>query len=319
MLDTGTMFVPPVKVDQPIDIVIPCHERLELTITCVKAIYQNTQAPFNLIVVDDSTDKITPLYWEEMQKRLNNITYIYSETPFKEGNQYLNLAFKHTTSPYIACIGNSVRVEPEWEVVALDIFKQQPDVGIIGFKNLFGLQGAGCTEGSIESAGISMMNYTPVDIGRDLPSHRLSSIYEPLAVQWAFAMVRKQAVMDDGVGNLPEGVYNGFKGWDDIDNCFVLRAEGWKVIYCGLGAGYHYPRATRGSNTRLSSDLNRENARKFYRRWGYWDMFIKDYPKAPDGTDWPEAETIQAYQPRRRVNEQATNPPSIKKRNRRSK
>lgn len=289
-VDSGTLFVKPPNVQQPIDIVVPCHNRLELTITCVNALYSNTKAPFHLIVVDDSTDKITRLYWKEMKKKLNNITYIYSREPYKEGNQYLNIAFSYAKHPYIACVGNSIKVEPEWEIAALDILGKDPAIGVLGFKNLFIFDPPG--DGNIESAGISMVDYTPVDIGRDLCSHRMSAIYECMAVQWAFCMVRKEAVVDkEGKPNLPEGVYNGFKGWDDIDNCFVLRRRGWKVVYNGYGVGYHYPRATRGirPENKEGQNLNRENARRFYKRWGYWEQFTKDYPKAPDGNDWAEA------------------------------
>lgn len=288
--DSGTLFVKPPTISQHIDVILPTHNSMDvdfdkglgLTISCVRALYRNTLAPFNLIVVDDSTDKLTPLYFRELKKRQKNVTYIH-HAPFKEGNEYLNLALSYTKTPYVACIGNSIKVEPDWEVVALNIFKEQKDVGIVGFKNLFP---EGALGNTIESAGITIVNYTPVDIGRDLPSHRMTALYGCPAVQWAFCMVRKDAVVDEnGVPNLPEGIYNGFKGWDDIDNCFVLRKRGWRVMYNGYGVGYHTPRATRGSSTQVAQKENRSNARIFYKRWGFWDVFTKEY-----GDDWPESQ-----------------------------
>jgi len=264
----------PHAIEQPIDIVVPTHNRLELTIRCIDSLYSHTANPFTLIVVDDSTDKITPLYFKELKKK--NIKYIRSFTPYTEGNQYLNIAFSHATNPYIACVGNSICVEPDWDVGALNIFKARADVGLVGFKNLMGI---GPSTGTIESAGIGMVNYLPVDIGKGSPGHRMTTLYEVPAVAWSFCMVRKEAV-----SNLPEGIYNGFRGWDDIDNCFVLRKAGWKIMYNGYGAGYHSPRATRGSNTEETHERNRENARRFYKRWGYWDAFTKEY-----GSDWPES------------------------------
>lgn len=271
--DSGTMFVKPVTTDQPIDVVIPCHDRLELTIQCVNSLYANTSAPMHLIVVDDSTDKITRLYWKEMKKRFTNITYIYSKEPYKEGNQYLNIAFSHAKHPYIACVGNSMRVETEWEVSAINILEKNPEVGIVGFKCLF-------PNGAIESAGIAMAGSRPIDVGRDLLGHRLSRLYECDAVQWAFAMVRKEAVTNPP---MPEGVFNGFVGWDDIDNCLVLRKRGWKVVYTGFGVGFHQPRATRGSNEPDRLEANQQNARRFYKRWGWWEQFLETHPG-----DWPE-------------------------------
>lgn len=256
-----------------LDVMIPAHNRLDLTMKCVLALYSHTQSPFHLIICDDSTDNLTPLYFKELitngvtpLPKVNNITYIHPDEPFKEGNQFFNLALKYTKSDYLATVMNSIRVEPEWEIVAIqNVMKDNPQIGIIGFKCLL-------PSGLIESAGIKMMKYLPTDMGRDLPGHRLCNVYEPDAVQWAFALLRKKAIL----GNLEEGIFNGFVGWDDIDNCFQIKQKGWKVLYCGMGVGYHEPRATRGKNDAEAAKKNRDNGVKFYKRWGLWDEFVKE-------------------------------------------
>ena len=256
--------------EEPIDIIMPTHGRLDLTMRSVRSLYEHTKAPFHLIVVDDSDD-LTPTYFERLQKEKDNITYIHSDTPYKCGNQIFNIALKEAKYEFVATVMNSIFVEPEWEVVATEFMKQTPLAGIVGFKCLF-------PSGIIESAGISMAGYTPIDIGRDMPGHRLAVIYECLAAQWAFALLRKKAV----VGNLAEDVFHGFVGWDDIDNCFVVRSKGYKIYYCGMGVGYHEPRATRGRNDMDAHLKNRQNAEAFYKRWGYWDMFKKHSGKDED-------------------------------------
>ncbi len=253
----------PAEVTQPIDIVVPVHGKLALTMSCIDALFENTRAPFHLIAVDDSNtfESLTPQYFDKLRLEHKNVTYIHSAKPYKEGNQIFNIALQHCDSPFMVTVMNSVRVEPEWEVVALQMMKDNPKIGAIGFKCLF-------PSGLIESAGIGIMNFVPVDIGRDEPGHRRSCIYECQAVQWAFAMLRKEAI-----GVLEENIYNGFKGWDDIDNCFTLRKNGWQVWYCGLGVGYHTPRATRGNvdEERETQRVNHENSIIFYKRWGLWD------------------------------------------------
>ena len=248
-----------------LDIMVPTHGRLDLTMRCLDAIYSHTQTPFHLIVVDDSTD-LTPLYMEQVSKARGNVTFLHSDVPYKNGNQFFNIALANAESDYLAIIMNSVRVEPEWELVALNIMENNPKVGLIGFKCIF-------PSGFIESAGIRMVKWLPTDMGRDWPGHRLSNVYEPDAVQWAFCLLRKSA----GIGNLDENTFHGFKGWDDIDNCFVLKKAGWTVLYCGLGVGYHEPRATRGSSTAEAEQQNRENGMAFYKRWGFWDGFVTEY------------------------------------------
>lgn len=251
-----------------IDVVVPAHGHLELTIKCLEALYNFTRNPFHLIVVDDSTD-LTPLWMTQFCKEHDNVTYIHSDIPYKTGNQIFNRGLEYCKTPYLATVMNSLRVEPEWDVNPLQIFASDPKVGVVGCKCLF-------PSGFIESAGIRMIKYLPCDLGRDEPGHRRSLIHEADAVQWAFAIVRKEALYP-----LEENTFNGFKGWDDIDNCLVAKKNGWKIMFCGTSVGYHDPRATRGSNTDEAKQQNRENGIIFYKRWGLWELFLKDNPE-PD-------------------------------------
>lgn len=249
-----------------LDIIVITHGRLDLTMRCMNALYSHTQTPFHLIVIDDSDD-LTPLYFDSLRKTYDNITYIHSDVPYKTGNQIFNIGFKHCKTPYVATVMNSMRVEPDWEVVGLELMKKNPLIGIIGFKCLF-------PDNRIESAGIKMQKWLPCDVGRDMPSHRLSVVGECDAVQWAFALLRLEAVKD----TLEDDVFHGFKGWDDIDNCFCVKKKGWKIIYDGLGVGYHEPRSTRGDNSNDAMIKNKENGLTFYKRWGFYDEFIKAHP-----------------------------------------
>ena len=246
-----------------IDVIVPTHGRLDLTMQCMDALYKFTKTPFQLIVVDDSTD-FTGVWFQDFQKEHNNVTFIHSNVPYTCGNQFFNIGLKASKNDYVATVMNSVRVEPDWEDVAVHLMDTQPTVGIAGFKCLF-------PNGLIESAGIAFAGNRPTDIGRGMEGHRLSKVYDCEAVQWAFALLRKKAIPI-----LEENVYNGFVGWDDIDNSLVVRKAGWKVLTCGMGVGYHTPRATRGSSTELSYQKNRQNAEIFYKRWGYDKMVVKD-------------------------------------------
>jgi len=257
--------------DYQFDVVIPTHNHLKLTMGCIDALYQNTALAFHLIIVDDSTD-LTVQYIEQLLKEKDNITFIHSDEPYKCGNQIFNIGVKNCKTPYIATVMNSVEVEPEWEKMALKLLTVDPKIGTIGLKCLF------ASSGLIECAGIYIHDYLPCDIGRDEASHRLSIVYQCEATQWAFAMHRVAAIK----GNLSENVYHGFVGVDDIDNCFSIRHKGWKVMFCGVGVGYHHPRATRGRNDAEAYNLNRENLEHFYKRWGYWADFHKSNPEIPE-------------------------------------
>ena len=260
------------------DVVVPTHGHLELTIRCLDTLYRHTRTPFHLIVVDDSTD-LTPLYLNQFCKEHDNVTYIHSDVPYKSGNQFFNKALAHCKTPFLAMVMNSILVEPDWEAGVLQVMKNESKVGLVGCKCLL-------PNGYIESASIKMNQYLPCDIGRGEPGHRFSLIFEAEAVQWAFAFLRVEA----GKGNLGENTFHGFRGWDDIDNCFVLKKAGWKIFYCGASAGYHEPRATRGDNSEEAAKENQENGRIFYQRWGFWDEFVTQHGSDADTHTPPKAE-----------------------------
>jgi len=199
--------------------------------------------------------EVTAPYFNQLLKEYNNITYINREKPYKCGNEFFNEGFRYCKYEYVATVMNSMTVEPSWETVALQIMDNDPQVGVIGLKCLF-------PNGLIESAGIVFNNFTPCDFGMDEPGSRHPEIAELQAVQWAFALLRKKAV----VGNLPEGLFYGHVGWDDIDNCFAVHAKGWKILYCGAGSGMHQPRATRGTDRIEGFLRNKYNAHTFKKR-----------------------------------------------------
>lgn len=254
-----------------IDVLLITHNKLVLTLQALDALYAHTQSPFHLIIVDDSKD-YTPIILDGLMKEHDNITLLHSDEPYKTGNQMFNLGFEHCVTPFVATVMNSVRVEPDWEIHALELFEAYPNLGIIGFKCLF-------PDGLIESAGIMMRDakivdggiyyqYTtqmPTDIGKGWAGHRASGTYDCDAVQWAFAMHRLEAVK----GTI-EDIFHGHKGMDDIDNCFAVKKKGWRIAYCGQGVAYHNPRATRGDDSAEAARLNQENKELFFKRWGFW-------------------------------------------------
>ena len=258
-----------------LDVFVPVHGNLNLTTRCIEALYTNTKTPFHLIITDDGDrDKdLSSIFLEGLANRYHNVTLLHKPSGWKTGNEFFNAGFQHAQTDFIATVMNSVEVEPDWEFVPLDIMRRQPDVGIIGMKCIFP---PGWTNPyTIESAGIAINGFTPIDIGRGSPGHRLCGVTEVPACQWAFALLRKQAV----VGNLDPYVFFGHVGWDDIDNCLAVKKKGWKVLYCGMSVGYHSSRATRGSDGIDAAAKNLVNSHVFYKRNELWEKFWKTCPK----------------------------------------
>ncbi len=284
MAEAGGEFNKATDGREPIDIILLTHGRLEdLTIPCVQAIYANTRNLFHLIVVDDSTPDMdegkdhTPQWFKRLQIDQQNITFIHSDIPYKSGNQVINIGLAQGNSRFVAVIGNSSFVEPDWDIVPVQLMAQKPKIGLVGMKCLkVGWADSG--DGLIESAGVFMQGYMPCDLGRDLPAQRLSLSYPCFSLQWSHILLRREAV----VGNLDEDIWRGFVGWDDLDNTIFVRYKGWEAWYCGLGSSYHKTHATRGNDDDETLRNNRIDGEIFYKRWGYWDSFKALNPYATE-------------------------------------
>jgi GT2 family glycosyltransferase len=123
------------------DIFVPTHGRLDLTTSCIQALYERTQTPFHLIVADTEDQKkdLTSIFLQGVAEKYPDVTYLRPPEgrDYKSGNEFFNQAFAAAKTDYIVTCMNSVRVEPEWEIAALSIMKNQKDVGIVGFKCFF--------------------------------------------------------------------------------------------------------------------------------------------------------------------------------------
>ena len=247
--------------DSKIDIILATHNNLGTTIRCIETLYAHTPPDvFRLNIFDDSVD-LTPdwLEWYKKQNSPYEINITHSVEPYREGNHIINEGIKNTTSPIIVYMGNSTFVEPDWFNNALKFLGEVPDVGLLGFKLLK-------PTGIIEHAGIWFTPDMAHHINRGLgePSHRYSFADDIGLVGWAMVMFKRQAIARKG---LLEGIYNPFCGCDDLDNCMVMRENGWKVCYFGLTVAYHYALSTRGEFTPENDKKHWENIETFKKRW----------------------------------------------------
>ncbi len=243
-----------------LDIILATHNNLGMTIWCIEHLYRNTSIPFRLVVVDDSTD-LTPtwLNWWRAQGH-ENIELIRPAEALTCGNQIINIGLKNTDTEFVAYLGNSTHVQPEWLDAAWHIIHQHEKIGVIGFKLLK-------PSGVIEHAGICFTPEMPhhMNYGVGDPPHDFTHIKEIGIVGWALVLLRRKAIPE---GGLDEKTYYGFRGYDDLDNCLTMQKNGWQVLYSGLGCAVHHALSTRGDMSDKSMQEYEENRRRFTVKWG---------------------------------------------------
>ena len=243
-----------------IDIILLTHNKLENTIRCVEALYQNAGVPFKLTVIDDSTDGLTPLYFQH----LKNVNYVRPDVKIKSANQVLNIGLKLTQSDPFMFLGNSTFIEPEALPTALDFMKCEPKIGLVGFKVVSPNDGRLMDAGGFERN--RLMNFEG--------GHRYNIVAEVPIIGWAAVVIRRATLPEEG---LDEDYYIGFRGIDDTDNCLEIRKRGWKIVYMGLGVVLHQPESSEakvveGTMVNVSAMQRRmdgvENAERFKKKWG---------------------------------------------------
>lgn len=268
------------EVEAELDIITIAHGHMELTIECIKAIYKNTSHPFHLIVMDDSTPDmdegtdLTPEWLDKFASTHSNITIVHPAEPYKNSHHLFRDAFQYCLTPFAAVVVNSLLVEPDWADAGLQVLKSNPKIGVLGLKCLrYGTD-------LIESAGLAQVAQggSLTDIGRGQSSHRFSRAYQCDAAQWAFVILRVEAVAP----NLGADIYHGFKGIEEFEHEFTMREKGWEVWYCGLGVGYHKTLSTRLAREEIDMRLNLENKEMWMKRWGFWYEYHKYNGAVPE-------------------------------------
>ena len=229
-----------------LDIILLTHNNLESTRKCVEALYQNTLIPFNLTVIDDSTDD-TPGYFSHFSHITSDINYFRPRDVIKSANQAINIGVKMTQSDPFVFLINTAIVGKEWLITAQKLMEGYK-IGLVGFK-------------LVDPETHKIVDAMGGGIGEPEGNYTFASV--AIRVPWAAVLINRKALPERG---LDEDYYIGFRGVDDTDNCFTIRRRGWKIIYDGYNTVYHHPSSSNGMTEESWKETN-ENCRRFLEKW----------------------------------------------------
>ncbi len=255
-----------IKMDKVTDIILMSHNNLPRTMSSIEAIYANTNIPFRVTVVDDSTD-LTEEYFKRNPRE--NLVYLRPKVELTDGNQIFNIGFENTESEFVVGMTSSVDVEINWLLPLIRLMEQAEDAAIVQPVHL-------TPWGTVENAGIyfqePMMHHQNYGYGE--PLQRWLHIRPVDAAGFCCVLFRRKMVYP-----LETGYYIGFRGFEDVDACLQLRGKGWKTYYCGYSTVYHHAWATTGSPNSWDTENAKkydENRFRFLTRWANWGEFKKE-------------------------------------------
>jgi len=202
-----------------------------------------------IIVADNnSADDSLPFLNEEFP--LVEVIPIASNLGFCGG---YNFALRQIESDYYVLLNSDVEVTPNWLTPIISLFQRDNLVGavqpkILSYREKNKFEYAGAAGGFIDTLGYPfcrgrVFDVTEVDIGQ---------YNDTIPIFWATgACMVVRSELYTSLGGLDE-VF--FAHMEEIDFCWRLNRNGFKIMYCGESTVYHVGGAT----------LNQSNPRKTY-------------------------------------------------------
>jgi GT2 family glycosyltransferase len=257
-----------------VSVVIPCHNGLAYTTSCLATLRETLPKWFRgeIIVVDDASSDETAAFLARLRQKDDRVSIVRN----RSNRGFLaacNAGAKTAHCDYLLFLNNDTVLLPGWLAPLLSMFEDHPDAGVVGGKLLFEdgtLQEAGALVFSDASA--AKIGYFDPDVEAPFYQH----VREVDYVSAAF-LITPRAVFQEVGGFDPR---YGFGYYDDDDYCFAVRAAGRRVYYQPESVIVHVEGASAGTD--LSDGLKQyqiANQKLFADKWK------KELAQKPDRLD----------------------------------
>lgn len=225
-----------------ISIIIPNKDHIADLDKCIqsvitKSVYHN----FEIVIVENnSTEKETFAYYEQIQKEDDNISVVYWKGEFNY-SAINNFGVKSAKGDYLLFLNNDTEmITPEALQEMLGICMQK-EVGAVGGKLLFDddtVQHAGVVIGFGGYAGHVNTNIRRDDYGYMVRA-RINCNYSAVT---AACMMTKKSLFEE-VGGFDEQFV---VACNDVDYCLQLRKLNKSIVFNAFSEWYHYESKSRG-------------------------------------------------------------------------
>lgn len=235
---------------------------LDKAITSIqkKSTYRNIEF---IVVENNSTEAKTFAYYEEVQKKYENVKVVYWEREFNY-SLINNYGVEHAKGEYILLLNNDTEMITPTAIEEMLGICARPDVGAVGAKLLYDdetIQHAGVVLGFGGYAGHVFHAKPRYDLGY-MMRPRINCNYSAVT---AACLLTKKSIYDEVGGLTEEFVVAG----NDVDYCLKVREKDLLVVYNAFSEWFHYESKSRGYE-----DTPEKKARydgevaKFRKRWG---------------------------------------------------
>ena len=260
-----------------VSIVIPCHNELAHTQSCIRALRETLAASFlgEIIIIDDASQPDTVAGLEELAASDSRVTLLRNEV-----NQgflaSVNRAVGEATGEFVVLLNNDTIPLPGWLPPLLAPFRDRDDVGAVGGRLVY-------PDGRLQEAGgLVFRDGSAAKFGWGDPEPDFPLFTVPREVDYCSGCLlafRRDFFLESG-GFDPE---YGFGFYEDTDFCFRVRALNHVVLYEPESVIVHVEGASAGTD--LSQGAKRFqalNASLFTQRW---QEALARQPERPERLD----------------------------------
>jgi GT2 family glycosyltransferase/glycosyltransferase involved in cell wall biosynthesis len=241
-------------------IIIPVHNRADLTRQCLETICQNTPADiYEIVVVDNASADGTSELLKEWGGRLRSIQNTTNLGFGVACNQGAGVA----VGEFLVFLNNDTEPQPGWLETCLDVLRQDLSVGIVGSKLLY-------PDGTVQHAGIEFVKMSHLTVC-GVPVHRLRSQRgddlevnqktEVHAISGACMFIRRTLFVEVGGFCEDYGMY-----FEDVDLNLKVRRLGRKVVYEPRSVVVHHEAKSWQDQQKSNQQMIRA-ANIFYHKW----------------------------------------------------
>jgi len=242
--------------NRKVSIIMLTFNQKETTIKCIESLKRNTEADYELIIVDNGSNDGTREYLNGIKKEQDNIKLIFNEKNIgfaKANNQGIVLA----EGEYILLLNNDVLLTKGWLNRLIACAESDPEIGVVGpcTNKAVGQQ---VVDVQIEMEDQLIQKYAYMQLmknaGNWFETHRIIG----------FCMIIKKEVIER-VGMLDERFGPG--GFEDYDFCLRVKQAGYKVMIASDVFIYHIGGQGYSNNDLDYDKLRHQNVQIFIEKW----------------------------------------------------
>lgn len=245
-----------------VSIIIPNKDHVKTLNKCITSIQEKTTySNCEIIIVENnSTEDATFKYYQEIEKKWDNVHIIFWPYQFNY-SKINNFGAKSAGGDYLILLNNDTEViTPNWIENMLG-YCQRSEVGVVGAKLLY-------PDNTVQHAGIKICEcITPAESGgpvhifsqidKNEPGYmRRASIPQNVTAVTAACLMTKKSIFQD-LGGLDEEFTVAY---NDVDYCLRVQALGKSIVFNPDAELYHHESLSRGLD-------NEETGLKNYARF----------------------------------------------------